>query len=259
MSTANVEFYDLLKTITNEQTFSLELSPRPEPTVVSCKQLTTLHLKELIKTVVDSPLTQSSFNSTATKVFKQSLTSPLPSALNVIDRLLFILETRCQSLSPTKTITEDGETFVVDFKEISTNLLARLKENVSLLAPGTATEGKITVNFGVTTLDAELQLNEEIYKNVNPNVDDTDELRKVLGDAFINEIAKALHSITIQDKTLDLSTISFKSRLKAIEQLPASLIQQVIKYIENYKKIVDECLTVNNHTIDIDGSLFSFR
>ena len=102
-------------------------------------------------------------------------------------------------------------------------------------------------------------MNEEIYKNSNPNVEDPEELRKVLGEAFINEIAKAVRTLTIDEKTLDLSTVTFKSRLKTIETLPASLIQKVIEYIEEYKKVVDDCLTVNGHTIVIDGSLFSLR
>jgi hypothetical protein len=76
---------------------------------------------------------------------------------------------------------------------------------------------------------------------------------------FINEIAKAVQSLTIEDKTLDLSTVTFKSRLKTIESLPASLIQKVIEYVESYKKVIDECLVVDGYTVPIDGSLFSLR
>jgi hypothetical protein len=128
-----------------------------------------------------------------------------------------------------------------------------------LFSVSSATEGKITLTFGPALLDAESQLNDEIYKNSNPNVEDPEELRKVLGDAFINEIAKAVRTLTINDQTLDFSAVTFKSRLKTIETLPASLIQKVIEYIEEYKKVVDESLTVNGHTIVIDGSLFSLR
>lgn len=261
MSADNKEFYDLLNSIANEQTFSLELSPREseEITTVSCKQLSTAQLKKLIETVVDSPLTQASFNSTATRVFKESLVAKPSYPLNTIDRLLFILETRIQSLSPTMVTREDGEEVVINFKEVSEKLKQQLRENQTLLRSSSATEGKLTVNFGVALLDADTQLNEEIYKNINPNVEDADELRQILGDAFINEIAKSIQSITIGEKTLDLSTVTFKSRLKAIESLPASLIQQVIKHIEQYKKILDDCSVVEGHTITIDGSLFSLR
>lgn len=259
MSTENKEFYDLLNSIANDQTFSLDLCPREENQKVLCKQLSTAQLKELIKTVVDSPLTQSAFNSAVTKTFKDSLVSLPEFSLNIIDRLLFILETRIQSLSPTTTVKIEDKTIEVNFEEIVSKLKRELQAHKELFADSSATEGKITATFGVALLNTEAQLNEEIYKNINVNVEDAEELRKVLGDAFINEIAKAVQTLTIEDKTLDLSTVTFKSRLKTIESLPASLIQKVIGYIENYKKIVDDCLTVDGHTVTIDGSLFSLR
>ena len=49
MSNDNKEFFDLLNSIVDEQTFSLELCPREETKTVSCKQLSTAQLKELIK------------------------------------------------------------------------------------------------------------------------------------------------------------------------------------------------------------------
>ena len=255
----NKEFYDLLNSIVDEQTFSLELCPRNESNLVSCKQLSTAQLKELIKTVVDSPLTQAAFNSTATKVFKQSLIESPSFALNVVDRLLFIIETRIQSLSSTMNVKNEDKDVVINFEEIRNKLKQVLKQNAGLFASCAATEGKISISFGVASLDTESQLNDELYKDINPNVEDAEELRKVLGEAFINEIAKAVSSVTIGDKTLDLSTVTFKSRLKTIESLPASLIQKAIEYIEKYKKAIDECLVVDGYTVPIDGSLFSLR
>lgn len=259
MSNDNKEFYDLLNSIVNEQTFSLDLCPGENAYTVSCKHLSTAQLKELVKTVVDSPLTQSSFNSTATKVFNQSLIDVPEIDLNIIDRLLFIIETRIHSLSPTMTITNEDKTIVLNFEEIRNNLKQQLAEHRTLFASSSATEGKISIEFGVALLETESKLNEEIYKDINPSVEDAEQLRKVIGDAFINEIAKAVQSVTIGEATLDLSTVTFKSRLNTIESLPASLIQKVIGYIENYKKVVDECLTVDGYTLPIDGSLFSLR
>jgi hypothetical protein len=259
MSTENKEFFDLLNSIVDEQTFSLNLCPRKQSEVVSCKKLSTAQLKDLIKSVVDSPLTQASFNSTATKVFEASLVEQSKVELNVIDRLLFILETRIQSLSPVVTLNKEDKKITVDLEDVKNKLNIRLKADSDSLGSQTVAEGKIALTFGVAKLSTEAQLNEELYKNINFDIKDADELRKIIGEAFINEIAKALETITIEDKTLDLSTVTFKSRLKTVENLPASLIQKVIEYIENYKKIIDECLTVDGYSIPIDGSLFSLR
>jgi len=261
MSNDNKEFYDLLQSIVDEQTFVLNLSPRlpEEIPPVTCRQLSTSQLKKLIETVVDSPVTQNSFNSTASTVFKSSIVNPPSVQLNVIDRLLFIIETRIHSLSSSMTVTEEDKTIIIDFEVVRNKLTQCLKDNAGLLVPSSATEGKISIKFGVTLIDTETKLNEELYKNVNPNVQDIGELRKLIGEAFVHEIAKAIQSITIEDKTLDLSTVTFKSRIKTVESLPASLIQNVIEYIEKYKSIIEECLTVEGHTITIDGSLFSLR
>jgi hypothetical protein len=257
MSSENKEFYDLLNSVVNDETFDLQLTPTSE--TIKCRQLSTAQLKELIKAVVDSPLTQSAFNTTASKVFKESIVSSPACELNVIDRLLFLIETRIQSLSPTSTVTREEKEIKIDFEEIKQALHKNIKENANLFESKTVQHEKITVDVCVPLLVTETQLNEELYKNANINVEDADQLRKVLGEAFINEIAKSIKSVTIQDKTLDLSTVTFKSRLKTVESLPASLIQKVIEYIEGYKKVIDKTLTVDGYLIPIDGSLFSVR
>ena len=121
MSTENKEFYDLLKTLTEEQTFPLELFSTGEK--LNCKYLTTFQLKEIIKTVVDSPLTQSAFNTTCTKIFKDSLLvkENLTAPLNVLDRLSFLLQTRINSISPIVTINKNTSPTAVNFSDTTNN------------------------------------------------------------------------------------------------------------------------------------------
>lgn len=253
------EFYDLLSSISQEQTFTFDLFAKEIPTTLTCKQLTTFQLKELIKTAVDSPLTQAAFNSTVIKIFKDSLIEKPTVSLNIVDRLLFVLETRIHSLSPHKTVEFEGKTIKINFEDVKKNLKASFTSNASTLANTSATEGKITVNFGIPLLDTELQLNEELYKNIEVNIENLEELRKIVGEAFINEIAKSIQTISIEEKTLTLASSSFKNRLKAVESLPASLIQKVIEYVESYKKIIGDGLTINGYTIPIDSTLFTLR
>ncbi len=259
MSTKNKEFCDLLKALTEEQTFALELFSTGEK--VNCKYLTTSQLKELIKTVVDSPLTQSAFNTTCTKIFKDSLSTneELTVPLNVLDRLSFLLQTRINSISPIVTINKDTFPVTVNFSDILSKLHLKKQEHSDKFVTKTETEGKITITYGVALLEAELQLNEEIYKDLKVNPNDPEEMKNLLGESFINEIGKCIQTITINDNTLDLSQISFKERLQALESLPASLIQKAIDYIEQYKDVIDDCLTVDNNLITLDASLFSIK
>lgn len=255
----NKEFYELLKTLAQEQTFALELFSTGEK--VACKYLNTAQLKDLIKTVVDSPLTQSAFNTTCTKIFKESLlfSPPTFASLNVLDRLSFLLQTRINSISPLVTINKEISPQVVNFSDVLNNLYLKKREHSEKFITKTETEGKIKITYGVALLDAELQLNEEIYKDLKIDIDNADEMKNLLGESFINEIGKCIQTITIGENVLNLSTLSFKERLQAIENLPASLIQKAIEYIEQYKDIIDSCLTVDGNLITLDASLFSVK
>ena len=253
------DFLDLLNSLSQEQQYEMSM-PRPEGTLsVKFKSLTTIQLKELVKTAVDSPLTQSVFNSTATKIFKQSLALvPTDAQFNVIDRLLFLIETRIQTVSSTKKIKlENNKEVNVDYTIVLKRLLESIKENIKLFTPVTTTFNNLTVTYGVSLIDTEVQLEEEIYKNAEIKIDSAEELRKVVGEAFINELAKAVREVSVGEKNINLSQISFKSRLKLIESLPASVIQRVVEYIESYKNTINAALTVEEYAIPIDSTLFS--
>jgi len=254
--TDNKEFYDLLNSLVQQQSFNVGMS---DGSNASFKQLKTAQLKELIKTVVDSPLTQAAFSSTVSKIFTTNLISSSKTQFNTVDRLMFILNARKDTLSPNVTIQKEKETIQVDLNQIITKLQESLAANKSLFEDKVSKEGEIEITYGIPTLDSEAKLVEEIYSKLNIDVENVEELRKVLGEAFVNEIAKTIKRIKIQDKTLEFSEVIFKSRIKTVETLPASLIKNIIDYIEKYKGILDSCLTVQETALPIDGSLFSSR
>lgn len=259
MSNNNKEFYDLLNSITNTETFNLTLTDNKEYTF---KQLSTSQLRDLIKTVVDSPLTQAVFNSTVSNIMKDSLVTEGidSSSFTVVDRLLFILETRIQSISPFVTVSKNGTTAKVDLNQVKKNLTELIVSETTTFSTQTIKGNSIEISYGVPTISTELQLNEEYYKNYNLDIENQEELRKILGDTFINEITKTIQTVNVQDKLLVLSTVSFEDRRKTVESLPASLINSVIEYIEKYRKILDQTLvTESGINVPIDGTLFSLR
>ena len=69
METANQEFYNLLTTVLTKQTFPVILS---NGLIEQFRPLNTSHLKNIIKTIVDSSLTQSQFNSAILEVIKET-------------------------------------------------------------------------------------------------------------------------------------------------------------------------------------------
>ncbi len=260
MDSSNKEFYDLLNSVTTTETFSLTLTDNKEYTF---KLLSTSQLKDLIKTVVDSPLTQSVFNNTVSRIMRESLVNSEgvdASLFSVVDRLLFVLETRVKSISPSITLSNEDSEKEVDLQEVKQKLAESIRSNATLFADSSSSNGSVEITFGVPVIKTETQLNDELYKDASLNVENQEELRKVLGETFINEIAKTIKTIKVQDKTLDLSTVTFKSRLKTVESLPAVLISSVISYIEKYRKVLDKSLLIEKDlSVPIDGSLFSLR
>lgn len=254
----NKEFYDLLHTLIEEQTFNIELI---DGQIANCKQLNTAQLTELIRTVIDSPLTQSVFNTTSNKIFRDCVTLPLNYSLNTIDRLLFLLETRKQSLSPTITlVNSEDSNATFDIETIKQSILKAIKENSQVFADSLLTHEKFGLVVGVPYLSTEDQLNEEIYKNTEIDTSNKENLRAFIGEAFLNEIAKHLKTLTLEnDKTLDFSTISFTKRLEILNTLPASLIQKIVVYIEKQKSLVDQCLMVDGFYLSVDSTFFNLN
>ena len=257
MNSTNKNFHLLMDLLSIKQTFPLTLM---NGNTINCKQLTTSQLKQLIKTIVDSPLTQATFTSTATKIFEESVEQDTTSShLNIIDRLLFILETRIHTISQEIVVNTDTSTYTLNITTIINNLRNNIIEYIPLFQDKTFQKGNVTLTIGIPLLTAEFQLNEELYNDFDPNVNDSDELRKAIGDVFINEIAKTIKTIKVDDVELDLAEVTFKDRLDAIEKLPASLIQNVIEYAEAYKTIISQSLTISGYSLPVDGSLFSLN
>ena len=250
-------FYELLNELADTEVFELELT---DGKLHKFKQLNANNLKDLIKTIVDSPLTQAEFNSTVSQIMEECAT-PTQKAVsfNVIDRLLFIIESRIQAISSKAVSIREDSSVEIDLSSIKNKLTQKIKENTSLFSSKELNAGGLKVICEIPSIKTDSQLNKEMYKNLDIDVDNPDDLRKILGESFINEIAKSIRSVSIQNTSIDFSSSSFEDRLKTVGSLPAVAINSVIDYIEDYKKIVDGCLTVDGQQITVDGSLFSVR
>jgi uncharacterized membrane-anchored protein YjiN (DUF445 family) len=253
------KFFDLLSSVSETETFKLTTTNQKDYTF---KQLTTAQLKQLIKTVVDTPLTQTVFNTTLASIMAESIVDQGINiySFNIVDRLLFCLQTRIESISPTFTHTKTKNPTAINLQTIKNSLVEKIKANPNAFASQTFTNSSISVSYGIPTLQVEKQLNDEIYKGQDINIQTEDDLRKVLGETFINEIAKTLQAVTVNETVLYLDSLTFAERLKVIENIPASITNNIVEYIENYKKILESSLLVENEiTVPIDGSLFSLR
>lgn len=256
---SNKEFLDLLNSVVEEKKFTEILTDGEE---YSFKQLTTSQLKDLVKSVVDSPLTQASFNTTISKIFKESLLDKTTKEFNTIDRILFLLGARINAISSEFIVElENGEKKTVDLQSHKKKLLeASIKAKIQEI--DSYTEDTITIDYGIPSISTDEKLNKEIYskEKFNTNLEKQEDLRNIIGDLFINELAKCIKTLKIGEKELDFSTVSFGENIKIVEKLPASVISVAINFVEKYKKLIKDALTVEKDTtIPVDGSIFSLR
>lgn len=250
-------FLDLLKTIANNYTFEYSFFDVEKKRFVSlpCKCLTMADLNQIIEVSLQDTSMQVGFYSTITKLFKKSLV--VDKEFNIIDRLLYILQTRSESVASTKVFIEENEPpITIDFNKILTSLRETITNNSEWFSPKSFVNGDITITCHIPTLNTDILAGEEFYKYFTVNVEDTDEIKLFVGQNFIIELAKCVKSITIKDSVLDFSTLSFENRLKAIEEIPTVLMQDVIDYNKQYKKFVNECLSTEDFVLPINGSLF---
>jgi hypothetical protein len=255
------KFFELLSTVTNEDTFDVLLSNNK---TCKFKHLTAIHLKELIETVIDTSLTKNKFDEVSSKIFKECLVSDTDVSLeqfNVIDRLLFVIESRINAISPHgKILKEDeSEPTPVDLADIKNKLIKAITSSPEIFAEKKLVTPKMTVVCQIPTLAADSQLNALNKKEGEIDLESEENVQKLLGDAFIHEIAKCVKEINIGENSIVLSVLTFEERTKLIESLPASIVNEIIDYIEKYKNVIDECMRVQSITFTPDGSLFSVR
>jgi hypothetical protein len=173
--------------------------------------------------------------------------------------LLFLLQTRKQSISPTVTlINNDENETVIDIETVKQNIVETIKRNSEAFTDTVFTEGKFSLTVGIPELATEDQLNDEIYNNLDIDTSNKEQFRTFLGEAFLNEIAKHLKKLTLEDsKTLDFSTILFAKRIEILQTLPAALVQKIVVYIEKQKSLIDQCLTVDGFYLSVDSTFFN--
>lgn len=233
------------------------------------KQLNTEQLKQILKASIDSPIYKTQFTLTINNIIKENILDETINIndLNIFDKLFFLLKTRIESISPTYTFyfTEDEisenslpqQSFTINLSEIYNNFVA----SKPIYAKNCYKNNNYEVVAALPNILTEDRLEKELHENVKLQVTSTDELRNTIGETFINEITKYISELKINEQTIDLNKFSFKDRIKIVEQLPATSINQILKYIEDYKALTSPLLYHTEHNIEkeilLNSTLFN--
>jgi hypothetical protein len=263
-STENIQdVLQLLKDLDNTNSFEVYLPSLQK--AVKFKQLNTEQLKKLLKTIIDSPIHNTEFITTFNRIIKENILDESVSweSLNIFDKVLIIVKTRIESVSPEYIFTLNEEE-INTLNNFKINIGERYNEFIKTLPTynnETIKVGDCEITASLPTLQTENKLEKELYKNVKLEITTPEELRNTLGETFINELAKYISVLKINDNTIDLNQHNFKMRIKIIEQLPTTCINGVLKYIEKYKETLKPLMTYSKDTVEkeipLDATFFN--
>lgn len=229
---------------------------------VTFKQLTTEQLKRLLKTIIDSPIYNTEFILTFNSIIKEnSIDKSIDTGkLTIYDKLFIFFKTRIESISDTYTIKftdEEINESNLSEKTLSINLVERLEEFAKLNISFDSTDyqlNEFTITCSLPTVEVENKFEKELHKNIKTDINTPEELREIIGSTFVNEISKYIIKLQIGEKVIDLANYTFKERVKVIERLPTTLVNNAIKYIEKYKELTSPLFKVNADVKDTAGN-----
>ena len=171
----------------------------------------------------------------------------------VIDKLPIILSLRRQSFGSKFIVKEEEKEIVYDLDGIlSKNLVYSTDEldwEVSLESEN------LKVNAKIVSLQDDIKINEFQLDKLKKVKDE--QLSETVGSLFIYEILKFITAIEIQDEELDLLTLQIKDRLNVIENIPATINNSILEYVQLFRKEEADYITINGNLMPIDARLFS--
>ena len=233
------------------------------------KILNTDQLKRLYKSLVDSPLQNSIFTLALNEIIKENIVTENIDVnnLNILDKIVYFIALRSNSISDTYTIKlEDSDikdnNLDISIKEIPINLSETLTKFIDKLTNISA----LTVDFvapyivvcDLPTIKTENLFEREINKIVKMEVNTPEELREFVGNSFINEVTKYIKSFSLDGiNVITLDTLDFKTRSALVSKFPSTVINKVLKYMEQFK-ILTETLTIIKKELPIKDSTEKF-
>lgn len=217
---------------------------------VKFKQLTTEQLKSLLKTAIGTPIYNTEFTLALNTLIKENcIDKNIDTDLfTIYDKLFILFKIRIESISPNYSFYfTDDEIAEYNLQDSSTCIslldhFNNFKNKNKKIASKVIQHDNISIECTLPTIGIENKFETELHKeNVTDNLT-TKDLQDIVGETFINELSKFISSITIDTTKYDLSAETFANRVKIVEKIPVNIVNDVIKYIEEYKKLTRELL-----------------
>lgn len=246
MSVGNI--LNKLKEINNSNLVSVFVPSAKKE--MSFRPLSVKQQKDLIKSGLDGALAGVTISNIINDIIISNSTQKYK--FLATDKFPIILSLRNQSFGNIFVLKEDDKQTVFDLNDIlSKKLIYSYPEKVSFNLDDT----EISISLDLVSLEDDTKINnvqiEKSKKNKDENISDT------VGSLFIYEIVKFVSAVTVDKEELDLLSLPIKDRLNVIENLPAVLNNQILDYIQKFRKEEAEYITTDAGVLPVDARLFA--
>jgi hypothetical protein len=114
----------------------------------------------------------------------------------------------------------------------------------------------INITLEVPTIEQDTAINTYLLDMFKKNEDTP--LSEAIGSIYIYEILKYLTEVTVDDTEINFSALnSISTKISVLENLPAGILTDLIKFVQTFRDIESNYLTVDEFTLPLDARIFT--
>lgn len=212
--------------------------------VVKFKRLTAKQQRDLIQTGLDGATSGLSFNIALNRIITECSCESV--VFSMIDKVSIAVALRVNAFG-SKFKNEDDEDLDLTSIITQTPTFTNISKDLKLES--------IEINISVPTLNKDSDINHFAIQDFKKTPDM--QVSSAIGSLYLYEIVKYINTISVDGELIDTNKLNIKERLTIVDVLPASLLNEVISYIQSVRTDEDALLTVDNQTVPLDSRLFA--
>ena len=250
-------FLQKLNAINEALTYNVNLPS--SNTEISFKFLNTEQFNRILGTVSVSDKTGESFNEIMVSVLEENLIDKTISVkdLSILDYTKIVLETR-------KTCLTDIFNLLFTESEIEEQQLSKAYASVSLsehlqkhedvvaVADINVVSGELKATVSMPSISVHTEFDSVVKSNKNESTSVT------IKNFFIKEVAKYVTELHLDGIAVSLLDVPARERIEVINNLPATLVNEIVKNIELIKQPLTRLLSVTVISKNINNENVSF-
>jgi len=227
------------------------------PSLKKIAKFKTLNLKqqkELLKSSVDETLTKLAFITAFYKIIEENnLENVDINSLYTFDRNVIALTLRAHGLNEIYK-TKDVEINLIDLINSIPNITI---QEESLFTTITVDSLRVELKAAQLGVDRDTSI---ATINKLKTTQERD-IKGLVGELFIHEIIKFIQSVTVTvedtEHTSVFSELKIDDRIAIVEKFPSTLTNKVLEFIKTYRDLENKFTTLDDSSVEIDGSFFS--